>query len=483
MKKKLKKVFISYSWKPRSNKIIVTELAERLTNDGIHIVLDDWDLKEGQDKYHFMEQMVNDETVDKVLLVCNKEYAQKANKKKGGVGIESLIISDEIYSQVEQTKFIPIVMGYENEKPCLPTFVKTRIYIDLSNEEVYEENYEKLIRNIYDKPISKRPPIGKMPIHLEDENPIFLPTAHKVNQIKSSLLSGNNNSELIIKDYLLTFIESLLMFKLDIKKDEINNANFIEKVELSIEQLQPLKLDFIEFLNIISKYSTEEYGELLVDFFENLLQFYEDNEIRLTSGNGLNDVIYDNYCFFNYDLFLSFVSTMVKLEKFKTLNKIYRSSFIVTKKYSNKAEPINFIDFRKYNYTLNKYKNQTINPKRVSVVADLIKKYSINIKFEENKSSDILNYYMSIIYPSNLRFGDPWYPETSCYNSWYSDLFPKIISKRYFEKIKFLFGVEDIKSYKELISQVKDKDDIQRGYYKIPKIEKGLNFENVGKYE
>ncbi len=174
-----------------------------------------------------MEQMVNDETVDKVLLVCNKKYAQKANKKQGGVGIESLIISDEIYSQVEQTKFIPIVMEYDNEKPCLPTFVKTRIYIDLSNEEVYEENYEKLIKNIYDKPISKRPPIGKMPIHLEDENPIFLPTAHKVNQIKSSLLSGNNNSELIIKDYLQTFIESLLMFKLDITKDEINSENFI----------------------------------------------------------------------------------------------------------------------------------------------------------------------------------------------------------------------------------------------------------------
>tara|TARA_B110001469_G_scaffold126148_1_gene143070 strand:+ start:17998 stop:18198 length:201 start_codon:yes stop_codon:yes gene_type:complete len=66
-----------------------------------------------------------------------------------------------------------------------------------------------------------------MPIHLEDENPIFLPTAHKVNQIKSSLLSGNNNSELIIKDYLQTFIESLLMFKLDITKDEINSENFI----------------------------------------------------------------------------------------------------------------------------------------------------------------------------------------------------------------------------------------------------------------
>ena len=270
MQKELKKIFISYSWKPVSNKIMVTELAERLTNDGIHVILDDWDLKEGQDKYHFMEQMVNDESVDKVLLVCNREYAQKANMKKGGVGIESLIVSDEIYNQVEQTKFIPVVMEYDNDKPCLPTFIKTRIYIDLSNEEVYEENYEKLIRNIYNKPVSKRPPIGKMPVHLEDENPIFLPTAHKVNQIKSSLISGNKNSSLLIKDYLNTFVESLLIFKLDVQKDEINNSNFIEKVELSIEQLQPLKLDFIEFLNVVYKYSSEDYEPFLLDFFENL---------------------------------------------------------------------------------------------------------------------------------------------------------------------------------------------------------------------
>ena len=483
MQDHLKKVFISYSWKPRSNKIIVTELAERLTNDGIHVILDDWDLKEGQDKFHFMEQMVNDETVDKVLLVCNKEYAQKANKKQGGVGIESLIISDEIYSQVEQTKFIPIVMEYENDKPCLPTFVKSRIYIDLSNEDVYEDNYDKLIRNIFNKPISKRPPIGKMPIHLEDENPVFLPTAHKVNQIKNSLLNDNKSSLLIIKDYLQTFVESLVIFKLDIQKDGIDKNNFIEKVELSIEQLQPLKLDFIEFLNVIYKYSDEDYKEIFIEFFENLLQFYEDNEINLKSSNGLHDVIYDNYRFFNYDIFLNFISVMVKLEKFETLNSIYRSTFIITRKYNNKAEAINFVVFRQYVYTLNEYKNQNINPKRISVVADLVKKYSTVVKFEENKSSDILCYYMSLIYHANTGFTKNWYPETSCYGSWSFELFPKIISKRYFEKIKRLFDVDNIESYKILINQLKENDDFQRGNYNVPKIENGLNIENVGKYE
>ena len=482
MNQEIKKIFISYSWKPYSNKLQVIELAERLTNDGIHVTLDDWDLKEGQDKYHFMEQMVNDETVNKVLLICNKEYTQKANEKTGGVGIESLIISDEIYNQVDQTKFIPIVMEYENSKPTMPTFIKTRIYIDLSNDVVFEENYDKLIRNIFNKPLTKRPPIGKMPIHLEDENPLFLPTAHKVKQIKNSLIEGNKNSNLFIKDYLKTFIESLLLFKIDVKENEIDNNNFIEKVELSIEQMQPLKNDFIEFLSTICKYSEEDYGEFLLDFFESLLQFYDDNEIRLESGNSLNDLINDNYRFFNYDLFISFVSTLIKFEKFKMLNFVFKNNFFVTRKNNSKPEISNFVILRKYAYTLNEHKNQTINPKRISVTADLIKKYSTLIKFEENIASDVLIYYMSLIYPDKSSYLGNWFPETSCYNSWYKELFPKLISKRYFEKVKLLFDVTDVEQYKAKIKEIANTENIQRGHFNIPSIQIGLNIENVATY-
>ena len=105
------KVFISYSWKPTHNKLNVLQLAERLSADYVHVIIDEWDLKEGQDKYQFMEQMVNNPEVGKVLLICSKDYADKANAKKGGVGIESLIVSDEIYSKVDQTKFIPIILS------------------------------------------------------------------------------------------------------------------------------------------------------------------------------------------------------------------------------------------------------------------------------------------------------------------------------------------------------------------------------------
>ena len=175
------KVFISYSWHPKENQIRVEQLAEKLFSDGVHCVMDIYDLKDGQDKNIFMEQMVNDPSVNKVLLICNKEYAEKANARKGGVGIESTIVSEEIYANAEQTKFIPVVFEKdENDKAYVPTFVKSRIFVDLSTPDKFNEGYDQLLRDIYDKPLHKRPTLGSMPSYLKEEKPVFLPTTHKV---------------------------------------------------------------------------------------------------------------------------------------------------------------------------------------------------------------------------------------------------------------------------------------------------------------
>ena len=52
---KTPKVFISYSW---SSDELVLDLANRLVAHGVDVVLDKWDLKEGNDKYEFMERCV-----------------------------------------------------------------------------------------------------------------------------------------------------------------------------------------------------------------------------------------------------------------------------------------------------------------------------------------------------------------------------------------------------------------------------------------
>ena len=126
---KIPKVFISYSW---SSDALVNELANRLVSHGVDVVYD---------KYKFMERCVNDPDITRVLIVCDKTYAQKANDRTGGVGDETVIISSEIYGHARQEKFIPIIAERDEEgKEYVPTYIKTRIYIDLSDFEIYMKN-------------------------------------------------------------------------------------------------------------------------------------------------------------------------------------------------------------------------------------------------------------------------------------------------------------------------------------------------------
>lgn len=82
------KAFISYSWTSLAHQSTVKQWAERLLADGVNVVMDIFDLKEGHDKYAFMEQMVTDPTVTHVLVMCDKAYAEKADARKAGVGTE-----------------------------------------------------------------------------------------------------------------------------------------------------------------------------------------------------------------------------------------------------------------------------------------------------------------------------------------------------------------------------------------------------------
>lgn len=476
------KIFISYSWKPTHNKQKVLQLAERLSADFVHVILDDWDLKEGQDKYLFMEQMVNNPEVKRVLLICNKEYADKANSKKGGVGIESLIVSDEIYTKAEQTKFIPIIFEYDEEnKPCVPTFVKSRIFIDLSSDDVYEDNYEQLLRNIFDKPISKRPPLGTIPAFLQSDEPIFLPTAHKVATIKNALLNEKKNTPLYIQDYLDTFIGALTGFSIDEK--DLNQANFDEVILKKIEDMKVLRDDFISFMEVYLSNSITLDHDQLHSFFEKLLNYSVNKDEYDYPSNTFGYLKSDNYKFFFYELFLTFTAIMLEKERFVELAFILQTPFIIDKKRSGEIIPATFSEFRHYVSSLNEHRNKKLQLNRVSVTADIIKqrateKYNFEILIE----ADVLLYYISLLFPNNLSYyGGYWFPETSCYRFYKLRVLSKTISERYFNKVKVLFGVQ---TKEELLTKIDEivnsgRDKINDFNYRIPNIKAGLRVDEM----
>lgn len=133
-------VFISYSWTPPENQRSVFNLVEKLKADGITVIYDKKDLRPGQNKDFFMEQALTNNDIDNVLVICNRDYAEKANQRRGGVGYEAEIIVSQIGSQPLQTKFIPVVMETdENGRAYLPISFAARTYIDLTRESGYGE--------------------------------------------------------------------------------------------------------------------------------------------------------------------------------------------------------------------------------------------------------------------------------------------------------------------------------------------------------
>ncbi len=168
-KLKQPKVFILYSWSSLDHEDWVLILAKKLRRDGIDVILDKWDIGVGHDKYVFMEQMVTDKDVSKVIIISDRLYKEKADKRIGGVGTESQIISQEIYESVNQDKFIPVVTEYDDRfEPCLPLFLRNRMFIDLSPSANFEENYSLLLRCLFDLPLHFKPALGTPPKHIVD---------------------------------------------------------------------------------------------------------------------------------------------------------------------------------------------------------------------------------------------------------------------------------------------------------------------------
>ena len=75
------KVFISYAWTSDIYISKVASFAAELQNIGIEVLFDKFETKPGNELNYFMERCVNDETVTNVLLLLNKTYKEKADKR------------------------------------------------------------------------------------------------------------------------------------------------------------------------------------------------------------------------------------------------------------------------------------------------------------------------------------------------------------------------------------------------------------------
>lgn len=417
-------------------------------SDGIDVVLDKWDLKEGHDLYDFMESMVKSPEINKVLIILDKNYAQKADSRKGGVGTETQIISPKIYNDVSQEKFIPVVRERDEQgRAYTPTYLEGRKYIDLSQDEHFEENYESLIRNIYNRPSFSKPKLGKAPSYLFEETPLNFKTSQILRGLESQLIKHPERVNSIIRDFLDDFLENLKDFTIKFQsRDQIEIGKQICE---SINQYTPLRDDFVQLFNILTKEELEFNIDILIRFMEGLPLLEEP----LDNRSSRSTFEFDNFRFIIHELLIYLVAVGLKNENYKFVEEILYSSYFTKDRHNYNNEAKNFDVFYGHVETIKPYYNQTHAQNYFSAMADfIIKRIPEGFNRKLIVQSDLLCYHVAEL--NNWQ----WFPITYVYDtSGRYELFYRLESKRHFDKVKILFGVENIEDFKVKLKALEER--------------------------
>lgn len=450
------KIFISYSWSSPEHEEWVLELAENLIKDGIDIALDKWELREGDDPIIFMESMVNDPTITKIIMIIDGKYTDRANQRHGGVGTESTILSQELYSKRDKNKIVAVIAEPDAPKP---TFYAGRLHVDLSNPERYAEEYEKLVRWAYDKYKYEKPKIlGSAPSFIvTEEEQVALFTNTQYRMAIDALEKGKNNASSLIKQYLDKLRSELPKFSLSQEDSDIEEA-FKQK----LEHFQPHLHEFKKIVDAVCIHSNDpKIFKHFRSFLESLLNFLTiipNQRSRLTADLEL-------FSFFNYLFFLSLVTILIKNEEFNELKEILDELYMLPENFNDRhlldKKYMSFSVFcpREYDFIERKLK-----PKYYSALGDLVKDYSDNqvITFEEVCEADAFLYIKSLAYgiQSNDFYQKVWWPHVSFYiaKDRYRALKVFVKSERssYFDEIKKVLNVEDLQFIVDVLNVNKE---------------------------
>lgn len=450
------KIFISYSWSNPEHEEWVLELAENLMADGVDVALDKWVLREGDDPIVFMESMVNDPTITKIIMIIDRKYTDRANQRHGGVGTESTILSQELYSKRDKNKIVAVIAEPDAPKP---TFYAGRLHVDLSNSDRYAEEYEKLVRWAYDKYKYEKPKtLGRAPSFIvSEDDQIALFTNTQYRMAIDALEKGKNNASSLVRQYLDKLLFELPKFSL-LEGDEDIKVSFNQR-------LDHFKPHLFEYKKIVDTVCTHSNDPKIFKHFRSFLESLLGLLIIRPNEPGRLKADLELFSFINYQFFLSLVTILIKNEEFNELKEIldelymlpndYHDQHLLEKKYKN----FSVFEPQSYNFI-----EKNIKPEYYSPLGELIKDFSDDsiINFEEICEADAFLYIKTLAngMQDNEFYLKRWWPHASFYISRHRNrplkVFVKSERSTYFDEIKKVLNVTDLQFIEDALKNQGD---------------------------
>jgi len=439
------RVFISYAWGSQEFQDKVLAFATELMSDGVDVIFDKWELKEGNDTYAFMERSVTDKSIDNVLILLSPEYEKKANDRSGGVGTETQIISPEVYNKTNQNKFLPIVFARgENDEVPKPTYLKTLLYFDLSNAEIYDKEYRRLVKRLNGIELVKKPELGNKPKWLENETLIGAKIITSYDVLK------NNMSDASKTELLESFLSDLKVKVLEFKKEDDTRAGISsEEYILLYDEMRVIRDEFLLLMRYISYVNNGE--KLVATKLEEIC-----DEVNKTYT-----VFSDIQKTFLHELFIYIVAIFYKNKNFTALSYILNRTYFISSYYAENAQSYNVF------YNNNEYLDKAICQRDDKKYHSGQGQYWI-----DNINTDVCNKnefafadvlcYNAANFIENYTGSWKWFPLMYPYDKMMQSYAVKLKSKEHLHELASICGYKEVELFKKKYLEVEDL--VKKGY-------------------
>ena len=384
------KVFISYAWAGPLKKEWIHELARRLLESGVEVVLDEYDLAPGNDLFAYMERITTDPTITNVLMICDEVYKRKADARQGGVAVEAQIITPELYGRVTQSKFIPILQEVlaDGSAP-VPTYAKMLHYIDMSSPQSYEENFQKLLRVLWNRPQRPRPPLGPPPAFVTDDSAGSTVTHHCVVRIRQAL---DRDDVRALKKELPAYADGLVEVVRDLRVPRPRTGEHDEEIWQRISASKPYRDEWVDLLDQLCR-SFPDVSTLpfsVGSLFERLIA-----QCDMQESGSWSEAEFEAPRFVTRELFLCLIAVLVRHAREHDVEFVLRDRYLVHDSTSSKER-----DFTAFDYAfrfLDEHRNRRLGLNCVRLSADLLKERcgENRLRFVELQTADFLLFVRS----------------------------------------------------------------------------------------
>lgn len=363
------KVFISYARGDDEYQIKVLDFCNRLNENNIEILIDVRNLKFGDDVNYFMERCVNDSSVDYVIMLLDENYTEKANKRHGGVGTETQIISREVYDKTEQSKFIPVVFQRcPDNKIHIPTYLESRYYADLTKEDA-----DKVFKEIVEH------------IHSKNREIEWTPKSEAIPNVFLNKLDFNRNQHNNL------MLKSKVKVALNLVNKNIFGISITDKMAIEFQSNPQKYLDFIveefnpirdEIVYIFSSIALEDYFvNVFADFVEKYKETNIEKENFVEDGPVISNYLHQARNALLYEIIIYVIAILWHNEQYSKIYDIITHTYRLTNKNSTRIDKVRLPDliFNKVslNLIINGIEDNTRLEKHLS--ENMIKDYSLEL--------------------------------------------------------------------------------------------------------